>query len=491
MKAAQVVREGLNGQSRDGQKVNPIPPHVVITEIVDDAEILIISIESLDQNGPCHLTQTGIKNGSYKRVGDEDRKLNALEIYELQHRFDRVDISRSPVSGSSVSDLDKSMVDSVYNRLKSVGSRVLYGDADQWLTRKNIRTTGGALTIAGLLALGKYPQQFFPMLYIDVAVHPGNHKAPVGTTVRFEDRVICEGNLLEMVRSAIVSIKKNLRTRRIVTGITGHDSLEIPEEVLREALANAVLHRDYSDLALDSPISVDIYKDRVEISSPGGFPGGKSITAITDGHSIARNQTLARILMDVPWPEDSGGVLAEVNGSGIPRMFNLMREAGLPVPDYDIDIARVTVKLSRHGLLEPDTNRWLSSHLGSAYSAPEGIALVMAKQLGAVSPRDLRNQTGHDSDDMRELLKGLVSRGILAEPYPDRFTISTTGGLTEAERDILETIDFNTPVTIREISNLTGKTTNAIRPLLRSLIEQQLVVATAPPSSRNRAYLRN
>lgn len=490
-KAAQVVREGLNGQSRDGQKVNPIPSHAVITEMVDDAEILIISIEALDQNGPCYLTQTGIKNGSYKRVGDEDRKLNTLEIYELQHRFDRVDTSRNPVSGSSVSDLDKSMIDSVYNRLKSVGSRVLYGDADQWLTRKNICTTSGALTIAGLLALGKYPQQFFPMLYIDVAVHPGNHKAPVGTTVRFEDRVICEGNLLEMVRSAIAAIKKNLRTRRIVTGMTGHDSLEIPEEVLREALANAVLHRDYSNLALDSPISVDIYKDRVEISSPGGLPGGKSITAITDGHSIARNQTLARILMDVPWPEDSGGVLAEINGSGIPRMFNLMREAGLPVPDYDVDIARVTVKLSRHGLLEPDTNHWLSSHLGSAYSVPEGIALVMAEQLGAVSPRDLRNQTGHDSDDMRELLKGLVSRGILAEPYPDRFTISTTGDLTEAERDILETIDSSTPVTIREISNLTGKTTNAIRPILRSLIEQQLVVATAPPSSRNRAYLRN
>ena len=195
--------------------------------------------------------------------------------------------------------------------------------------------------------------------------------------------------------------------------------------------------------------------------------------------------------MDVPWPEDSGGVLAEINGSGIPRMFNLMREAGLPVPDYDVDIARATVKLSRYGLLESDTNHWLSSHLGSAYSVPEGIALVMAEQLGAVSPRDLRNQTGHDSDDMRELLKGLVSRGILAAPYPDRFTIYTPGDLTEAERNILETIDSSIPVTIREISNLTGKTTNAIRPILRSLIEQQLVVATAPPSSRNRAYLRN
>lgn len=491
VKAAQIIREGLNSASKDGQKVQPIPGHDVQMEMIGEAEILVISIDALDQNGPCHLKQSGIQNGSYKRVGDEDRRLNSLEIYELQHRFDRVDLSRDPVPGSSISDLDKSLVDSVYDRLKAAHSRVLDGDADQWLIRKNICTKDGSLTIAGLLAMGQFPQQFFPMLNIDVAVHPGNQKAPIGTSIRFEDRTICEGNLLEMVRAAMVAIKKNLRTRRVVTGITGHDVLEIPEEVLREALANAVLHRDYSDLALGSGVSVDIFRDRIEISNPGGLPGGKSISSITDGHSVARNQTLARILMDIPWPEDSGGVLAEINGSGIPRMFNLMREAGLPVPDYEIDVARVTVKLGRHGLLEPETSQWLSERLGTSYSPPEGIALVMAEELGAVSPKNLRDQTGHDSEDMRELLKRLVERGVLIESSPDRFTVPASKYLTDAEQEVLETISSTDPVTIRQISDLTGRSANALRPILRSLIEQQIIVATAPPSSRNRAYLRH
>lgn len=491
VKAEQVVRQGLDAHNKDGQKVHPVPAHSIRTETLEDSEVLIISVSPLDQNGPCYLIQDGIKNGSFKRVGDEDRTLHPLEIYELQHRFNRVDISRTPVPESGMIDLDERMLDAIHNRLNAVGSRVLHGDPNQWVLRKNISTRDGELTIAGLLALGQYPQQFFPMLFIDVSVHPGNHKAPIGTSIRFEDRVICEGNLLEMVHTAITTIKRNLRTRRVVTGVSGHDVLEIPEEVLREALANAVLHRDYSDLSLDSPISVDIFRDRVEITSPGGLPGGKSVATITNGHSVARNQTLARILMDIPWSDDSGGVLAEINGSGIPRMFNLMREAGLPVPDYEVDIAEVTVKLSRHGLLEPETNQWLSDKLGEEYSAAEGIALVMAKELGAVSPRDLRHQTGHDSEDMRDLLKSLVRKMILVEASPDRFILPMISGLTEAECEVLETIGSSDPVTIHQISQLTGKTVNALRPILRSLIEEQKITATAPPSSRNRAYLRN
>lgn len=128
VKAAQIIREGLNSASKDGQKVQPIPGHDVQMEMIGEAEILVISIDALDQNGPCHLKQSGIQNGSYKRVGDEDRRLNSLEIYELQHRFDRVDVSRDPVPGSSISDLDKSLVDSVYDRLKAAHSRVLDGD---------------------------------------------------------------------------------------------------------------------------------------------------------------------------------------------------------------------------------------------------------------------------------------------------------------------------------------------------------------------------
>ncbi|WP_044026774.1 ATP-binding protein [Corynebacterium glutamicum] len=486
----QFIRAGLNPQDRDALKVEPVPHHEIHEMTVDGAEVVLVSVSPLAVNGPCYYLPGGIINGSFKRVGDEDRKLSHLEIYELQNRFVQTKTDRNPVPDSSINDLNNQLVASFKQRLVETGSRSL-GTDDNWLLRKNITTPIGELTIAGLLALGSYPQQFFPRVIIDVAVHPGLHKSPIGTSIRFEDRKICEGNLLEMVQEAMTAIKRNLRVRRVVEGLSGKDVLEIPEEVLREALANAVLHRDYSELAQNEAIHVDIYKDRVEITSPGGLPNGKRPESILDGYSEPRNRVLSRILMDIPWTHEVQGVLAESNGTGVPRMFNLMREAGLPVPNFKIDISSVTVELSRHGLLDTQTNEWLVEKLGSDFSNTQGIALVLAKELGAVTPRDLRNQTGHDSEDMRSLLDALVDRGVLNQNSQNQYQLATSSvNVTQSEQEVLDAINKTTPVTIREIATKTGKTASSLRPLLRGLVEAGLVVATAPPSSRNRAYLQ-
>ncbi|AGN17634.1 putative transcriptional regulator [Corynebacterium glutamicum MT] len=486
----QFIRAGLNPQDRDALKVEPVPHHEIHKMTVDGAEVVLVSVSPLAVNGPCYYLPVGIINGSFKRVGDEDRKLSHLEIYELQNRFVQTKTDRNPVPDSSINDLNNQLVASFKQRLVETGSRSL-GTDDNWLLRKNITTPIGELTIAGLLALGSYPQQFFPRVIIDVAVHPGLHKSPIGTSIRFEDRKICEGNLLEMVQEAMTAIKRNLRVRRVVEGLSGKDVLEIPEEVLREALANAVLHRDYSELAQNEAIHVDIYKDRVEITSPGGLPNGKRPESILDGYSEPRNRVLSRILMDIPWTHEVQGVLAESNGTGVPRMFNLMREAGLPVPNFKIDISSVTVELSRHGLLDTQTNEWLVEKLGSDFSNTQGIALVLAKELGAVTPRDLRNQTGHDSEDMRSLLDALVDRGVLNQNSQNQYQLATSSvNVTQSEQEVLDAINKTTPVTIREIATKTGKTASSLRPLLRGLVEAGLVVATAPPSSRNRAYLK-
>ncbi|OKX82368.1 ATP-binding protein [Corynebacterium glutamicum] len=486
----QFIRAGLNPQDRDAQKVEPVPHHEIHEMTVDGAEVVLVSVSPLSVNGPCYYLPVGITNGSFKRVGDEDRKLSHLEIYELQNRFVQTKTDRNPVPDSSIDDLNNQLAASFKQRLIESNSRSL-GTDDNWLLRKNITTSKGELTIAGVLALGSYPQQFFPRVIIDVAVHPGLYRSPIGTSIRFEDRKICEGNLLEMVQEAMSAIKRNLRVRRVVEGLSGKDVLEIPEEVLREALANAVLHRDYSELAQNEAIHVDIYKDRVEITSPGGLPNGKRPESILDGYSEPRNRVLSRILMDIPWTHEVQGVLAESNGTGVPRMFNLMREAGLPVPNFKIDISSVTVELSRHGLLDTQTNEWLVEKLGSDFSNTQGIALVLAKELGAVTPRDLRNQTGHVSEDMRSLLDALVDRGVLNQNSQNQYQLATSSvNVTQSEQEVLDAINKTTPVTIREIATKTGKTASSLRPLLRGLVEAGLVVATAPPSSRNRAYLK-
>ncbi|KQB83209.1 ATP-binding protein [Corynebacterium oculi] len=483
------LHQGLDAADSTGAKVEPVPDYSVQIEYLDKAPVVVARIEPLSVNGPCYVRERGIKNGSFKRVGEADRNLSPLEIYELQHRFDQLTIDANPVPRTTTDDLDPDLLDSVKKHLRSTGSRALSGGKGQWLRHIKITAPTGELTVAGLLCLGTYPQEAFPHHLIDVAVHPGNTKSTTAHT-RFLDRKVCDGHIPAMLHDCLQTIKKNLRVRRVVSGAQGHDVLEIPEDVLREALANAVMHRDYSEQALAQRIHVDIYPDRVEITNPGGFPGAKSPKDLLDGIPAARNRVLARLLSEIPTPTESGGVLAESNGSGIPRMFAAMQEAGLPVPEYTVNIAQVKVTLRRFGLMEPSVNEWLSGLLGRDYHATDGIALVLARELGVVSIADMRTQTGQDSDDLRVALHQLRDRGFLAEVCPDHFRIPTAEDhLSEAERDILGALSPTEPQSSRNISEATGRSLASLRPVLRRLVDSGLIQATAPPTSRNRAYL--
>ncbi|WP_226839119.1 ATP-binding protein [Bifidobacterium subtile] len=103
--------------------------------------------------------------------------------------------------------------------------------------------------------------------------------------VRFLDRVLCDGNMPEAIEQAVEATAKNLRTPTLVSGAGAKTDTEIPREVLREVIANAVIHREYGDFFLGESVSVDIYPDRVEVSSPGGLWGGVTPDTIGNGES--------------------------------------------------------------------------------------------------------------------------------------------------------------------------------------------------------------
>lgn len=176
------------------------------------------------------------------------------------------------------------------------------------------------------------PSSFYPRLVVDVAVHAGTEKGASGA-LRFRDRIICEGTLGEMVVDAVAATAKNLRRRSVVVGAGRIDELEIPEEVIREAVANALIHRDYSPRYDGQAVSVDIFDDRIEILNPGGLYGTKTQLNLADGSSCCRNATLMRLMSLVPLP-DGAGSPAEGNGSGIPMMLRECRERRLPEPEF-------------------------------------------------------------------------------------------------------------------------------------------------------------
>lgn len=493
------LHSGLDDSHSADPKVLPIPPHDAQHADVDGAPVVTLRIGALHEVPgavmPCFVSAQGIERGSYKRVGDADKHLSPYETHLLRSRRSPDRTDRTEVTGTTPADLSSELVGRTLDGLRH-RSRALTGidagDSLGGLLRVNAVSSAGVPTLAGYLAMGVYPQQEFPHLVIDVAVHLGTEKSR-DPTVRFLDRQSCDGPLPQAVDDAVRATLRNLRSRRLVDGATGIDVPEIPAEVLREAITNGVMHRDYSAFARGQQVAVDIFADRVEVKSPGGFWGDRTKENVAEGYSTARNENLVRLLTVVPMP-DGRSTVAENQGSGVPLMVTAMRQQGLPAPDYSTStIDHVVVRLARFGLIESDMETWLDGLPDREQrERAHDVALALAKLNGHVSVVDLRNNLGLDSDDCRAALAQLVADGLLVGMNDGPYVLTDlqmTDSVSGARWQILSLLDGSLPKSIAEISEATGKTRSALRPLLRDLVEQELVVATAPPQSRNRKYL--
>ena len=313
---------------------NP-PAYSLERAFLDGSPLLVIYIEELETaSKPCYVASKGEKKGSYKRVDDKDIILSDNELFSISTATKASIFDREPVAGSDVTCLDTSILDGTIERAAHLTPRALRDAADRKtkLERLNFLDSSGMVTKAGLLAAGVYPQQFYPRLIVDVAVFPGHEREDSGS-VRFLDRAICEGTVGEIIVEAVMAISKNLRRRSVVVGMERIDELEIPVEVIREIVANALIHRDYSSRYDGQAISVDIFDDRIEVLNPGGLYGTKTRSNIADGASCCRNATLMRLMSLVPLP-DSAGSPAEGNGSGIPMMIETCKKRGLNAPEF-------------------------------------------------------------------------------------------------------------------------------------------------------------
>jgi len=266
------------------------------------------------------------------------------------------------------------------------------------------------------------------------------------------------------------------------------DEPEIPEIALREAIVNAVMHRDYSPQVQGRQVQIDIYPDRVEVNNPGGLWSDRTVDNIDESRSVSRNPSLANLLSNLPTPSGSMRV-AENQGSGIQRMRRGMEGFGLPQPVFDAKIGEFTVTLYRFGILNPDVSNWLNA-VAPESTRKEQIALAIARGLGAVSVRELRKYVGLDSDDARVLLNDLAERGLLkAGRDSDSFVLGVGDfELDETERELVSHLLDVGEASAREIAHRLNVSVNSLRPKLRAMVEDEKIIPTAPPTSRNRKY---
>jgi ATP-dependent DNA helicase RecG len=180
--------------------------------------------------------------------------------------------------------------------------------------------TGGRLIFrnAGVLFFARNVRHFFNQAYITCLLAKGTDK------VHVLDRKDFDGGIVADIQDAMRFIERNTRTAWRIEGLRREDVPEYPMKALREAITNAVMHRDW--FMEGANVFVEIYTDRIEISSPGGLPKGMKLSDL--GHkSIRRNALIADLLHRIEFIEKAG--------TGIKRIRDEARAQGCPEPRFE------------------------------------------------------------------------------------------------------------------------------------------------------------
>ncbi|MFR4999255.1 MAG: ATP-binding protein [Slackia sp.] len=488
----------MNDAGPSAVLVNP-PQYAIRRLELDGAPVLAVDVRELDARlKPCFLAEGGLQNGSYKRVGPDNIKLTSAEINELKAAVLPNDAEAEAVAEADMDDLDMALAAAMIERRRRKSPRALRGAETQsaQLERLNIVDKKGDVRLMGLLAAGFYPQQFFPRLVIAVSVHDGVSARPV-------EHIVCDGSLSEMIDDALGALSRILRRRSASDGHRHADEWEIPRKALREALANAVVHREYGRYFLGWPVSVDVYPEKVVVSSPGGLWGGKTVDGMDDGMSRCRNARLMQLMESTSLASD-GGCVAHGCGSGVAAMLDEMDAHALARPEFDASPDLFQVTFGRPALSGARSSARTLPYRQDALFADgaddkvreeppvpaaaewvAGIAEKAAARAAADEPaasqaRPPRAKAAARIDDAP------TASGVSEQAAP----VAVRPGKESIEERIAALLKAaGEPLGARDIADGLGLEMPVFRYRVKKLVDAGVVAATAAPTSKKRKYV--
>lgn len=300
----------------------------------NNKKLLAVKINEIPQNQkPCYYKNAGMRKGSYIRVGDSDEPMTEYEIYSLQSYKDGIQEDLRPIKRASIEDLDSEKIELYLEKTrKDKPNFSKFSDTKILKLSGIIENSTGIVypTLSGLMMFGEYPQGYLPQLFVACVVVPGTKLGDVGEMgQRFDDNKRVEGTLDEMLEQTLTFIRRNIGTIVIIDNNGKRENIpEYPMKALREAVANALIHRDYSISRESAYIYVQIYDDRIEIINPGDLYGNNRLDTLgTDMMLEARNKNIVRLL------EEKGNII-ENRHTGIATMRDEMKKMGLPDPEF-------------------------------------------------------------------------------------------------------------------------------------------------------------
>lgn len=437
---AQRVHDAVSNAVR--AKLTPHPAVELSIEEFEGSRLVRADVEELPYfDKPCFVAGKGAYGGSYIRIGEGDHKLSEYEVSQLRDNRAQPAYDREPVENGHQDALNPRAVENLLDKARMLTPSAFSGvDPQVALKRLNVThesTRRARPTLAGLLALGVYPQEFFPQLNVTFVAVPGTSLGETDAGgVAFTDNQSFNGPIPALITASLEAVRRNSNRAAVITGEGRRDVYDYPDVAVREAMTNALMHRDYSPYARGIQVQMELYSDRLEIRNPGGLYGGVRVEELGRVFtSSSRNAALAKLLEEIEMPR-TGASVCENRGSGIARMAFAMEQAGKPAPEFRVTPTSVTVILRK---------------------APLGAA---ASESPSEPAQDARAsaQPAVDPESPEEELVALMARR-------------------------------RTPITSQRVQDALGLSQSAANRLLRRLIDDGRVLPTAPPRSHRRAYV--
>lgn len=382
-------------------KLTPPVRAQISVEEVDGASVVVAEIpETTPQDKPCYVGAKGMYKGSFIRTGDGDRLLTPYEINRLNENRAQPKFDLDVVTGARLKDLDNALVEAVLERQRKLNPRIFGSLSDEkTLEALNITafTSEGkpGVTLGGLLALGVFPQHFEPCCTVVLSYYAEAYAGPAAAQTPLSSQSLA-GSIPYLVSDAV----------KLIVGISNYPALAV-----REAMCNALVHRDYSPMGCGIPVKVSLYADRLIILSPGGLYGAVTKDTLGElGITGTRNRVLASILELTPYP-DGGYVLNNGNG-GINRLKAELQVAGFAEPVIQDAPSYFSITIKGGELKE--TRLVSLEQIGADRPYLRGSTLSVYKaiyELGFARTADLVEATGIPRSTVSYALKTLLKKG--------------------------------------------------------------------------------
>jgi ATP-dependent DNA helicase RecG len=332
-------------------------------------------------------------------------KITTTRLEDQSRKWDR-----DSADGLTLADLNLDLI-------KNVISQIVHGVSIekglQYLDLAEFTFDGIRLKKAAYILFAKDIKKWHSGCYVRIMTVKGKEKRS-GTDFNISQNNVIHENVLELIEKSWEGLKYALSMHTQLTdSVKFQQVLMFPEIACREALINAIVHRNY---AIEGRgIEISIYQDRMEILSPGMLLTTISLTDIVKltGAHESRNPLIARVLREF-------GYIQEI-GEGMRRIFNVMRSSALAEPVIENTFNGFSVTLHHKSLYDPNVKLWLSTF--DEYLLTENQQAIMSLGYGGreFSMQEIMNRLGiEDTGKVTSIITPLRSKNLIERTKTDQ-----------------------------------------------------------------------